>query len=108
MNAHPFSLIKRKDRPFYLVAFKDENGKFLSPVSTKQSTEKEAMQVAWQMLQKRQKDKLTEPEKPIATPPQATACELARNVKTKAEAAQLLAELRACLTSFKSRQGHVK
>jgi len=43
MNAYPFSVFKRTDRPSFLVSFKDADGKFLSPVSTKKTTEKEAM-----------------------------------------------------------------
>jgi hypothetical protein len=47
MNTHPFSVFKRNDRPFFLISFKDENGKYLAPVSTKKKTEDEAMQVAF-------------------------------------------------------------
>jgi len=50
MNAYPFTLYKRSNRPFYFVSFKDANGKYSSPVSTKKTTEKEAMQVAFAWL----------------------------------------------------------
>jgi len=46
MNAHPFFVFIRKDCPYYLVAFKDDSGRFLSPISTKKKTEKEVLQVA--------------------------------------------------------------
>ena len=51
VNKYPFSIFKRASQPCYLVAFKDESGKFLPPVSTKKSTEAEAFKVAFQWLQ---------------------------------------------------------
>ena len=50
MNAYPFSVFKRANRPYFLVSFKDETGKFLPPISTKKKTEAEAMKVAFQWL----------------------------------------------------------
>jgi hypothetical protein len=50
MNAYPFSLYKRADRSCYSVSFKDENGKYLRPVSTGKKTEAEALQAAFSML----------------------------------------------------------
>jgi integrase len=50
MNAYPFSVFKRSNRPFYYVSYKDANGKLLSPVSTKKTGEKEAMQIAFEWL----------------------------------------------------------
>jgi len=50
MNAYPFSLIKRADRPFFLVSFKDDNGKYLPPISTKKKNEDEAKEVAFSWL----------------------------------------------------------
>jgi hypothetical protein len=50
MNAYPFTLYKRSNRPYYFVSYKDANGKFLSPISTKKTNEKEAMQVAFAWL----------------------------------------------------------
>ena len=50
MNAYPFSVFKRANQSYYSVSFKDSNGKFLSPVSTKKRTEAEALQIAFQWL----------------------------------------------------------
>ncbi|MCL2067262.1 MAG: site-specific integrase [Treponema sp.] len=50
MNAYPFSVYKRADRPYYLVQFNDENGKQLPAISTKQKTEEEAVRKAFQWL----------------------------------------------------------
>jgi len=50
MNTYPFSVFKRNDRPFFLVSFKDKNGKYLAPVSTKKKTEDEALQVAFMWM----------------------------------------------------------
>jgi len=50
MNAYPFSVFKRTDRPYFLVSFKDETGKYLPPVSTKKKSEAEAMEVAFKWL----------------------------------------------------------
>ena len=50
MNAYPFSVFKRADRPYFSVAFNDANGKQLPPISTKKKTREEAMKVAFQWL----------------------------------------------------------
>jgi len=50
MNAYPFSVYKRADRSCYSVSFKDQNGKYLPPVSTGKKDEKEAIQAAFKML----------------------------------------------------------
>ena len=50
MNALPFSVFKRNNRPGFLVAFKDTDGKYLPALSTKKKTHDEAMQVAFQWL----------------------------------------------------------
>ena len=50
MNAYPFSIFKRADRPFYLVSFKDDDGNFLSPISTKQRNEDDARNIAFKWL----------------------------------------------------------
>ena len=50
MNAYPFSIFKRADRSCYSVAFKDQNGKYLRPVSTGKKTEAEALQAAFAMF----------------------------------------------------------
>jgi integrase len=51
MPTYPFSLFKRADRPCFLVSFKDENGKYLPPLSTKMKDEQEALKIAFQWLQ---------------------------------------------------------
>ena len=44
----PFSVFKRKNSGFYYVRFRDETtGKYLTPVSTRQSEEREAVRTAW-------------------------------------------------------------
>ena len=50
MSAYPFSVFKRSDRPYFLVAFKDEAGNYLSPISTKKKNEDEAREVAFKWL----------------------------------------------------------
>jgi integrase len=50
MNAYPFSIFKRADRPSFLVSFKDENGDYLPPLSTKKKTKEEAQKIAFQWL----------------------------------------------------------
>ena len=49
-KSYPFSIFKRADRSCYSVSFKDQNGKYLPPVSTKKKTHDEAVQVAFKML----------------------------------------------------------
>ena len=50
MNAYPFSVYKRADRPYFLVQFNDENGKQLPPISTKKKTKEEAEKIAFLWL----------------------------------------------------------
>ena len=50
MNAYPFSIFKRADRPSFLVSFKDENGNYLPPLSTKKKSREDALQVAFRWL----------------------------------------------------------
>ena len=50
MNAYPFSVYKRADRPYFLVQFNDENGKQLPPISTRKTTKDEAEKIAFQWL----------------------------------------------------------
>ena len=89
MNAYPFSVYKRANRPFYFVAYKDPTGKFLSPISTKKTTEKEAMQVAFAWL----RDGI--PKKNAALKVQDLALrDVARKMKTEAEAETFLSELK--------------
>jgi integrase len=45
----PFSIIKRADRPSYLVSFKNEKtGAYMPPVSTRQTDEVAAIKTAWE------------------------------------------------------------
>jgi len=50
MDALPFCVFKRNDRPYYLVKFKDDAGNYLPPVSTKKKDKNEAIQVAFKWL----------------------------------------------------------
>jgi integrase len=52
MIAYPFSVFKRADRPNYLVSFKDDNGNYLSPLSTKKNNYDEGVLVAIDWLRK--------------------------------------------------------
>jgi hypothetical protein len=51
VNNYPFSVFKRANRPCYSVAFKDDTGTFMPPISTTKATEAEAFKVAFQWLQ---------------------------------------------------------
>jgi hypothetical protein len=89
MNAYPFTVFKRSNRPFYFVSFKDASGRFLSPVSTKMETEKEAMQVAFAWL----RDGI--PKKKEALKVQdLSLIDVAKKIKTEAEVETLLFELK--------------
>jgi integrase len=51
MKRLPFSILKRRDRRFYEVRFKNEQtGKYLPAINTKKDTEKEAIQTAFDWL----------------------------------------------------------
>jgi hypothetical protein len=52
MKKHlPFSVLKRRDRRFYTVRFKNEQtGKYLPEINTKKETEREAIQTAFEWL----------------------------------------------------------
>jgi hypothetical protein len=51
MKNLPFLVLKRKERRFYAVKFKDEQtGKYLSSISTKKETEAEAIKTAFEWL----------------------------------------------------------
>ena len=88
MNAYPFSLFKRADRPFYLVSFKDDHGNFLSPLSTKKKTEQEALQVAFQWL----RDGIPQKQDPEKIQRHALK-DMARKIETVADAEIVLNEL---------------
>jgi integrase len=88
MNTYPFTVFKRSNRPYYFVSYKDANGQFLSPISTKKKTEDEAMQVAFAWL----RDGV--PKKNTALKVKDLSLkEIARKIKTKSEMEILLSEL---------------
>jgi hypothetical protein len=89
MNAYPFSIFKRADRPSFCVSFKDVNGKYLRPVSTGKKTENEALQAAFQML----RDGVPQKQKAV-TVQDLSFKDTARKVKTGTQAETILAELR--------------
>ncbi len=88
MNAYPFTVFKRSNRPYYFVSYKDANGNFLSPISTKMKTEKEAMQVAFAWL----RDGIPKKDEALKVS-DLSLKDVARKIKTKAEVETLLSEL---------------
>jgi len=97
MNAYPFSLYKRSNRPYYFVSYKDENGKPLNPISTKMKDEKEALQVAFNWL------RCGVPKKnKVVSVGELSLKDTARKIKSEKEAELLLSELKrnGCLKSY--------
>jgi len=95
MNAYPFSVFKRADRPFYLVSFKDDTGKFLPPVSTKMKTEDEAMKIAFNWLRDGiPQNQMSLNETPVLRVNDLSLKDVVRKIKTKDEALTLLNELK--------------
>ncbi len=97
MNAYFFSVYQRQNRPFYFVQFKDENGNFLNPISTKKAIKKEAEQAAFKWLREGipQKDKVVKVK-------DLTLSDMARKIKSGNEAEAVLAEMqkRGLLKNF--------
>jgi len=89
MNAYPFSIFKRADRSCYSVSFKDSNGKYLPPVSTKKKTEAEALQAAFMML----REGVTQKEKTV-TVQDLSLKNVARKINSKNEAEIIVNELK--------------
>ena len=89
MNAYPFSIFKRADRPSYLVSFKDNDGKYLPPLSTKKKTEAEALKVAFQWL----KEGIPQKEKTL-TMQDLSLRNAARKISTGSEAEIIINELK--------------
>ncbi len=85
----PFSVFKRANRPFYFVSYKDANGKCLSPVSTKKTTEKEAMQVAFAWL----RDGVPKKNATLKVL-DLSIRDFAKKIKTETDAEALLTELK--------------
>ena len=89
MNAYPFSIFKRADRACYSVSFKDQNGKYLRPVSTGEKTEEEALQAAFLMLREGIPQKQT-----AITVQDLSLKDMVRKIKTGAEVEIILSELK--------------
>jgi len=89
MNAYPFSIFRRNDRPCYLVSFKDSNGKYLPPLSTKKKTEDEAISVAFKWLRDGIPNK-----KEALNVSDLSLKNGARKIKNKNEAKIILSELK--------------
>jgi hypothetical protein len=89
MDAYPFCVFKRADRPCFLVKFKDEAGNNLPPVSTKKNSRKEAMQVAFNWL----RDGIPNKKAAIWVN-DLSMKDMVRKIKTGDEADTILSELK--------------
>ena len=89
MNAYPFSIFKRADRSCYSVAFKDQNGKYLRPVSTGKKNETEAIQAAFVML----RDGILQGKKSV-TVHDLSLKDMVRRMNTETEADIVLSEMK--------------
>jgi len=89
MNAYPFTLFKRSNRPYYFVAYKDENGKCLNPISTKMKDENEALKVAFNWLRTGIPRKNT-----VVNVSDLSLKDTARKIKNENEAELILGELK--------------
>ncbi len=88
MSAYPFSVFKRADRPCFQVAFKDADGKYLPPLSTKKKSEQEAMEIAFQWL----RDGI--PQKKTAVRVQDLSLrDMAKKINNRGETDKFLSEL---------------
>jgi hypothetical protein len=92
MNAYPFSIFKRADRPYYLVSFKGKDGKYLPAVSTKKKAEQEAVQIAFQWL----RDGVPQKNKnsPSLNVRQISTKNMARKIESLGDAEIFLQELK--------------
>ena len=89
MNTYPFCVYRRHDRPYFLVCYKDEAGKYLPPISTKKKTEGEAIEVAFMWL----RDGI--PQKTAALKVNDLSLkDVAKKIKTEAEVEIFLSELK--------------
>jgi len=89
MNTYPFSVFKRASRPSFLVSFKDADGKYLPPISTKKKTQDEAVQVAFQWL----RDGIPQKQQAVKVH-DLSLKDTVRKIKASDDAETLLAELR--------------
>ena len=94
-KSYPFSVYKRADRSCYSVSFKDQNGKYLPPVSTGKKSEDEAIQAAFKMLS----EGILQKEKTV-TIQDLSLKNVARKINTGNEAEIIVKELK--------RTGYVK
>jgi integrase len=86
MKSLPFSVFKRANRPCYSVSFKNEaTGEYYPAISTKQTTEAEAVKTAFAWL----RDGIPQKREPVKVQDMAIK-DVARKIKTKAEAEILL------------------
>ena len=89
MNTYPFSLYKRADRPYFLVSFKNADGKFLAGISTKKKNEEEALAVALLWL----RDGVPQTKEKFHTH-ELILKETAKKIKTATDAEALLTEMK--------------
>jgi integrase len=89
MNAYPFSIFKRADRSCFSVAFKDQNGKYLRPVSTGKKNEADAIQAAFAML----RDGIPQGKKSV-TVHDLSLKDMVRKMNTGTEADIVLSEMK--------------
>jgi integrase len=88
MSAYPFSVFKRADRPCFLVSFKDADGKYLPPISTRKKSKADAEKIAFQWL----RDGI--PEKKANVRVQDLSLrDIAKKINMRGETGKLLAEL---------------
>ena len=89
MNAYPFTVYKRADRPYFLVQFNDEAGKQLTPISTKKKTKDEAEKVAFQWL----RDGIPQKQNTVRVH-NLSLRESVKSLKDESEAETMIAELK--------------
>jgi integrase len=83
----PFSVFRREGRRFYYVQFKGEKGEYLAAVSTKQTSEAQAIEIAFKWL--REGKPLSGGEGTVKVP----LLDVLRDVKTPSEAEFICKEL---------------
>jgi len=89
MSTYPFSVFKKANRNYYQVSFKDDDGKYLPPLSTKKKTEDEAREVAFKWL----RDGIPQKNNTLRVN-DLSLIDAMRSIKTKDEAETALVELR--------------
>ena len=89
MNAYPFTVYKRADRPYFLVQFNDKTGKQLPPISTKKKTKDEAEKVAFLWL----RDGIPQKQNTVRVH-NLSLRETVKNLKDSTDAETMIAELK--------------